>query len=279
MSLWVTLPKEWGGEGALWSQTRSFSSCLSAWMRGSSRGRCFPGIRHQRPRRRARTPAGPLARLLRGLCDSAAASEGSGPAMFPRPRGGLRPHQLPCRRLRKAKHDCVCVRSCVQGRGPNSDGSAHTPLPRRPNSGLRKAVRFPRHCCPRRRRGMGRKEAAAAVFLALRTKPLYPLLPLLATVPAPCPGSHSHILLPCRGHAVARSGSAAPDQVAPLQAPRWSCGPGWRAFQGCPRHRCAVVKGELGTGASRSGTYLGTQSHCRPEGQSHARGPGNPGRT
>lgn len=30
LSLWVTLPKEWGGEGALWSQTRSFSSCLSA---------------------------------------------------------------------------------------------------------------------------------------------------------------------------------------------------------------------------------------------------------
>lgn len=172
---------------------------------------------------------------------------------------------------------CVCVR--VYRVGDRIRTALHAPPTRRPNSGLRKAVRFPRHCCPRRRRGMGRKEAAAAVFLALRSKPLYPLLPLLVTVAAPCPGSHSHILLPCRGHAVARSGSAAPDQVAPLQDPRRSCGPGWRAFQGCPRHRCAVVKGELGTGASRSRTYLGTQSHRRPEGQSHARGPGNTGRT
>ena len=43
---------------------------------------------------------------------------------------------------------------------------------------------------PRQPRGLHRTEVAAAILLALRARPLAP--PLLATVQAPCPGSHPH---------------------------------------------------------------------------------------
>lgn len=67
-------------------------------------------------------------------------------------------------------------------------------------------------------------------------------------------------------------GSADPQQVEPLQARRWGGGPGWRAFQGCPR-------ADERQGTRRSGMHLVTQSHHCPERQTYAGAQtGNPGR-
>ena len=137
--------------------------------------------------------------------------------------------------------------------------------------GLRKAVRFPRHCGPRQPRGLHRTEVAAAILLALRARPLAP--PLLATVQAPCPGSHPHILFPWRVTPRPGVGLQLETRSHPF-GPRGGAvdlaGDRSRAVPG-PDVRSG--RGELGTGAGLSETYLSTQSHRRPEEQTHARGP------
>lgn len=112
---------------------------------------------------------------------------------------------------------------------------------------------------------------AAAILLALRARPLAP--PLLATVQAPCPGSHPHILFPWRVTPRPGVGLQLETRSHPF-GPRGGAvdlaGDRSRAVPG-PDVRSG--RGELGTGAGLSETYLSTQSHRRPEEQTHARGP------
>ena len=130
---------------------------------------------------------------------------------------------------------------------------------------------------------------AAAILLALRTRPLAP--PLLATVQAPCPASHPHILFPWRvtprpgvglqletrshpfgprGGAVDQAGDRSRAVPGPdVRSGRGELGTG----AGLPGPDVLSGRGELGTGAGLSETYLSTQSHRCPEEQTHARGP------
>lgn len=105
--------------------------------------------------------------------------------------------------------------------------------------------------------------AATAVLLALCARPLSP--PLLATVQAPCPGSHPHILFPWRimprpgvGLQLAtRTHTFGPRGGAVGLA---GCPAGWTV----PGPDVRSGRGELGTGAGLSETYSSTQSHRCP---------------
>lgn len=104
--------------------------------------------------------------------------------------------------------------------------------------------------------------AATAVLLALRARPLSP--PLLATVQSPCPGSHPHILFPWR--VMPRPGvglqlATRSHTFGPRGGAVGLAGDRSRAVPG-PDVRSG--RGELGTGAGLSETYLSTQSHRCP---------------
>lgn len=150
----------------------------------------------------------------------------------------------------------------------------HAPLPLRPRSRLRKAVRFPQHCGPSRRRGIHRKEAAAAVLLVLRARPLSP--PLLAMVQAPCPGSHPHILLPWSVTPWPRVGLQLATRSQSFGSRCGAVGLAGDRSRAVPGPDVRSGRGELGTGAGLSETYLSAHKSTvalRPEGQTLARGP------
>ena len=112
---------------------------------------------------------------------------------------------------------------------------------------------------------------AAAILLALRARPLAP--PLLATVQAPCPGSHPHILFPWRVTPRPGVGLQLETRSHPFGLRGGAVDLAGDRSRAVPGPDVRSGRGELGTGAGLSETYLSTQSHRRPEEQTHARGP------
>ena len=112
---------------------------------------------------------------------------------------------------------------------------------------------------------------AAAILLALRARPLAP--PLLATVQAPCPGSHPHILFPWRVTQRPGVGLQLETRSHPFGPRGGAVGLAGDRSRAVPGPDVRSGRGELGTGAGLSETYLSTQSHRRPEEQTHACGP------